>query len=232
MFEILGAIMSTGISCYLRAVMMMFASAAVFSSREQDSTGVTVTSSSAVPVVIISNDSIATDVIKHATATQTIALFVELGYVATGFAALMTNPFAVETRTTSKDQYVVKRATCAVTVPTQLLVKECVDVSTTTSTEDLLVIPTPTTFLNIYAMQVGQGDCTIIQCPNGNIVVVDCGSTSVAGWSYQQVQTFLSDSINNVVAIVITHSDRDHFNYLPFKDWNSIQHIMHNQWKF
>ena len=31
--------------------------------------------------------------------------------------------------------------------------------------------------LNVYALPVGQGDCTIIQCPNGNLVVVDCGST-------------------------------------------------------
>ena len=69
------AIMSTSISYYLRAMMIMFASAAVLSSREQDSTAVTVTSSSAVPVVIISNESIATDVKNQACTAKTSWLF-------------------------------------------------------------------------------------------------------------------------------------------------------------
>ena len=51
--------MCTGMSCYLFAVMMIFSSAAV-SSREQDTAAVS--SSSAVPFVIVSNKRIATNV--------------------------------------------------------------------------------------------------------------------------------------------------------------------------
>ena len=116
--------MSTSISYYLRAMMIMFASAAVLSSREQDSTAVTVTSSSAVPVVIISNESIATDVKNQACyCNPNYCAVCRVGVCCEGFAAPMTNPFAVETRTTSKNQYAVKRAIRAVTVPTQLLVQ-------------------------------------------------------------------------------------------------------------
>ena len=224
--------MSTGISYYLRAVMIMFASAAI-SSREQDSAAVTVSSSSAVPVMIVSNESIATDVRNQACyCNPNYCAVCRVGVCCEGFCCPDDKPICcrnendVETSICCKESYTCCDRPDAATGTMKVM--ECVDVSTITSTEDLLVIPAPTTFLNIYAMPVGQGDCTIIQCPNGNIVVVDCGSTSVAGWSYQQVQTFLSDSINNVVAVIITHSDRDHFNYLPFIDWNSdsIQRII------
>lgn len=39
------------------------------------------------------------------------------------------------------------------------------------------ILPPDPTYLQIYALPVGQGDCTIIQCPgSGAIIVLDCGS--------------------------------------------------------
>ena len=32
--------------------------------------------------------------------------------------------------------------------------------------------------LHIYALPVGQGDGTVIQCPNGDITIVDLGSST------------------------------------------------------
>ena len=72
-----------------------------------------------------------------------------------------------------------------------------------------------------YAMPVGQGDCTILQCPNGNIVFVDCGSSSTAGLTAQDITNFLGTSIGNVVAILISHPDDDHSNYLPNIGFNA-----------
>ena len=74
--------------------------------------------------------------------------------------------------------------------------------------------------LNVYAIPVGQGDCTIIQCPNGNIVVLDCGSSGGNRVTPQQIQDALGDLINQVVAVIITHPDSDHFNYLYQINWN------------
>ena len=216
--------MCTGMSCYLFAVMMIFSSAAV-SSREQDTAAVS--SSSAVPFVIVSNKRIATNVKNQACyCNPNYCAVCQVGRVCCeGFCCPDDKPICCRNENDVEKSICCKESYTCCDRPDEatgtMRVMECVDVSTTTSTEDFFGIPAPTSLLNIYALPVGQGDCTIIQCPNGNIVVVDCGSTSVAGWSYQQVQTFLSDSINNVVAVVITHSDRDHFNYLPFIDWNS-----------
>ena len=66
-----------------------------------------------------------------------------------------------------------------------------------------------------YAMPVGQGDCTILQCPNGNSVFNNCGSSSTAGWTAQDITNFLGLHINSVVAILISHPDADHAKYLP-----------------
>ena len=73
--------------------------------------------------------------------------------------------------------------------------------------------------LNVYALPVGQGECTIIQCPNGNIVVIDCGSSGGNGLSAQQIENFLGEHINRVVAIVITQSSAESFNYLNTVPW-------------
>ena len=73
--------------------------------------------------------------------------------------------------------------------------------------------------LSVYALPVGQGDCTIIQCPNGNIVVVDCGSSGGLGLKPHQIKDFLHSQLDKVVAIVITHPDRNHFNYIDKIEW-------------
>ena len=95
-------------------------------------------------------------------------------------------------------------------------------------------IPPPSQHLQIFALPVGQGDCTVIQCPSGNIIFDDCGSSSTSNinngpkLSPQQVQAFLGDRINNVNTIVITHPDRDHYNYLYQIQFNTtlVQNVI------
>ena len=86
--------------------------------------------------------------------------------------------------------------------------------------------------LTIYALPVGQGDCTLIQCPNGNLIVLDCGSSGRRQHRLTptQIQTYLNPMIRQgkVKAIIITHADWDHFSYLPQIQWNleSIQAVI------
>ena len=82
--------------------------------------------------------------------------------------------------------------------------------------------------LSVYALPVGQGDCTVIQCPNGNIVVVDCGSSGGLGLKPHQIKDFLHSQMDKVVAIIITHPDRNHFNYLDKIEWiqSSINQVV------
>ena len=91
-------------------------------------------------------------------------------------------------------------------------------------------IPPVSGNLEIYALPIGQGDCTIIQCPSGSLVVLDCGSSSANGpqFSALQVRNYLGSRINDVSTIIITHPDRDHYNYLFQIGFNvaSIQNVI------
>ena len=87
-------------------------------------------------------------------------------------------------------------------------------------------IPPPTNALQVFALPVGQGDCTIIQCPNGNIAVFDCGSSGGNKMTKTEVQSWLGNNgINRVVAILVSHIHRDHHSYLPFIAWNTTSTV-------
>ena len=80
--------------------------------------------------------------------------------------------------------------------------------------------------LNIYALPVGQGDCTVIQCPrrDGNkISIIDAGSrTEDIGFNRERLVNFLrlrerdERGANRVTiqSIFLTHPDMDHINYI------------------
>ena len=90
-------------------------------------------------------------------------------------------------------------------------------------------IPPASGGLEIYALPVGQGDCTIIQCPTGTLIVLDCGSSSCSPqFSAQQVQNYLGNRINDVSTIIISHPDCDHYNYLYQINFNAtnIQNVI------
>ena len=84
--------------------------------------------------------------------------------------------------------------------------------------------------LHIYALPVGQGDGTVIQCPNGDIAIVDLGSTArqefIPESSHKfklddkdKLQLYMTDEELNaflgttsIKYVFITHADRDHYN--------------------
>ena len=121
----------------------------------------------------------------------------------------------------------------AVLVPLALMVvsthaQDNQTTSTVDRTEDIdLLLPPPSGNLELYALPVGQGDCTFIQCPNGKLVVFDCGSSGGNGLSAAQIQAFLGTRIGDVVTIFISHPNQDHFNYLPDINWtSSVQYVI------
>jgi len=71
--------------------------------------------------------------------------------------------------------------------------------------------------LEIHFIDVGQGDSTLILCPNGNRLLVDAGSS--AHGSRDDVRSYIRaylDQTGQVLqGLVITHPDFDHYNYLP-----------------
>jgi competence protein ComEC len=62
--------------------------------------------------------------------------------------------------------------------------------------------------MNIYVLDVGQGDTTIIQTPAGKIVVIDAYIKE----KVQEVFTKQLGDIKKIEALVITHPHADHFN--------------------
>ena len=92
----------------------------------------------------------------------------------------------------------------------------------------LTKLPAPDGKLNVYALPIGQGDCTIIQCPatrkrrhDGSVVkslltVVDMGASRTRRYmSEENVSNFLGNKKNNVEVVTISHPHEDHYNYIP-----------------
>ena len=73
--------------------------------------------------------------------------------------------------------------------------------------------------LNIYALPVGQGDCTVIQCPKTDgdkITIIDAGSSKKIGFKGDDLVKFLRLGKDGVTikSIFLTHPDKDHINYI------------------
>ena len=80
-------------------------------------------------------------------------------------------------------------------------------------------IPPPDDQLHIYALPVGQGDCTVIQCPKaeggptkGVVTIIDAGASNSRGIGGQGIVDFLTGTKLNFV--IITHSHKDHQSYI------------------
>ncbi len=71
--------------------------------------------------------------------------------------------------------------------------------------------------LEICFFDVGQGDCTLVKCPDGRRILVDCGSLSkprpdgaIVG---QTIRAHLGTPAR-IDVLVITHPDQDHYNLI------------------
>ncbi len=65
-------------------------------------------------------------------------------------------------------------------------------------------------------IDVGHGNCVLLQIPSGENVLYDCGSFGSASQGLRNVAAVLwSERIGRIDAVVISHGDSDHFNALP-----------------
>ena len=74
--------------------------------------------------------------------------------------------------------------------------------------------------LYLACINIGHGDCTIIKCPNGKVVLIDCGCTRTTmdplDARRDDVAKIIRSYANGRVidALILTHNDQDHFNQL------------------
>jgi glyoxylase-like metal-dependent hydrolase (beta-lactamase superfamily II) len=70
--------------------------------------------------------------------------------------------------------------------------------------------------LEVHFIDVGQGDCTLVKCPDGRRLLIDCGT--LGNSSYQPVREYLLQHLDpsepRVDVLVITHTDSDHYKLL------------------
>ena len=91
------------------------------------------------------------------------------------------------------------------------------------------IMPSPDQHLHIYALPVGDGDATIVQCPGGELIVIDMGTKNAGyGWNEYQVKTWLGSNVGLVSTIVVTKGSSDHYNYIPkvFQSDTTINRII------
>ena len=71
--------------------------------------------------------------------------------------------------------------------------------------------------LVLHFVEIGQGDCILIECPNGGFILVDAGSN--ARGDRDAVREYVRDQLDQtnprIDTVVVTHPHTDHYNFLP-----------------
>ena len=69
--------------------------------------------------------------------------------------------------------------------------------------------------LRITMIDVGQGDSFFVELPNGETMLIDCGSSDVGELYIERVEGFLkSHGVRQIDYIMVSHGDEDHCNAL------------------
>ena len=80
--------------------------------------------------------------------------------------------------------------------------------------------------LEVHAIPIGQGECTVIYCPNGkDALLFDCGSSQGNMFSAEYLKTFF-DYID-FITVLISHGHADHYKLIPdiFNDIDIVKKI-------
>ncbi|MFG2631253.1 MBL fold metallo-hydrolase [Streptomyces sp. NPDC048473] len=74
--------------------------------------------------------------------------------------------------------------------------------------------------LTVGFINTGQGNAVLVTYPNGNFMLVDCGSqtTSTKGWPFTHVQSYITSVTdgNAISCVVLSHGDDDHTAFVPY----------------
>lgn len=69
-------------------------------------------------------------------------------------------------------------------------------------------------------IDTGQGNAVLVSFPNGDFLLVDCGSqaTSTRGWPFTHVRDYIANVTggNAITAVVLSHGDDDHTAFVPY----------------
>ena len=68
----------------------------------------------------------------------------------------------------------------------------------------------------VTILPLGDGDSTIIQCPDGDVILLDMGKdpSSSEGWTISMVQSYLRNIVKKITTVMITHAGDAHYNFI------------------
>lgn len=76
-----------------------------------------------------------------------------------------------------------------------------------------LLLPLPTSSLQVTFLDVGQGDCAFVKTPTGTTILIDGGSSDVKNMADYRLIPFLeSQGVHHLDYVFLSHTDEDHFN--------------------
>ena len=71
--------------------------------------------------------------------------------------------------------------------------------------------------LDLYMLDVGQGDSLVMRAPNGKVMVVDAGPNAPIDQGRMKVAPFLRNlGVGSIDCLVATHADADHIGGIPY----------------
>ena len=88
--------------------------------------------------------------------------------------------------------------------------------SVTTEVANFGVLPKPDHSLHFYGLPLGSGDGSIVQCPGGDLIILNLGHKSQNAWSPNMVKTYLQYQLFQVTTIIVTRGMASHYNMLPY----------------
>jgi len=79
-------------------------------------------------------------------------------------------------------------------------------------------VPTADGLLHFYVLPSAGGDSQVIQCPNGDLSIVDLGTSGQASdgyWHTNEITGFLQGQFHLIKTVLLTHNHADHYVFLP-----------------
>lgn len=85
-----------------------------------------------------------------------------------------------------------------------------------------LAVKKSATNLAVHVIDVGQGNCVLVECPGADPVMDDCGTTSLGVLTEKEIHDYVAGIIGNYVTLsdpspltlFVSHSDEDHLNMI------------------
>ena len=81
----------------------------------------------------------------------------------------------------------------------------------------MVTMPTSSGKLQVYSLPLGEGDATVVQCPSGEVIIINMGQSTkvVKGWNVGMVQAYMRNTVDSVTTIVVAHPGKAHYNFIP-----------------